>query len=201
MPDLANNTIDVLNFLVPGFVAAGVYYGLTAAPKPNTFERVIQALIFTVVIKAITTAGAVYGPFNGEKWLEVGPIGTIVMGIILGFGFAVLVNQDVPHRWFRQWGMTRETAYPTDWYTVFATWENRLVVLHLRNARRVYGWPKQWPGAEDARLFVIEDPKWLGDGAPVPAGEALAVQADDVEMVEFVALLPASSPPKDAEDA
>ena len=52
MPDLANNTIEVLNFLVPGFVAAGVYYGLTAAPKPNTFERVIQALIFTVVIPA-----------------------------------------------------------------------------------------------------------------------------------------------------
>ena len=96
MPDLANNTIDVLNFLVPGFVAAGVYYGLTVAPKSNTFERVIQALIFTV---------------------------------------------------------------------------------------------------------VIEDPKWLGDGAPVPAGEALAVQADDVEMVEFVSLLPASSSPKDAEDA
>ena len=66
---------------------------------------------------------------------------------------------------------------------------------------RIYGWPKQWPGPEDARLFVIEDPKWLGDGAPVPAGEALAVQADDVEMVEFVSILPASSSPKDAEDA
>ena len=115
--------------------------------------------------------------------------------------FAVLVNQDVPHRWFRQWGMTRETAYLTDWYTMFATWENRLVVLNLRNVRRIYGWPKQWPGPEDARLFVIEDPKWLGDGAPVPAGEALAVQADDVEMVEFVSILPASSSPKDAEDA
>ena len=82
----------------------------------------------------------------------------------------------------------------------FATWENRLVVLHLRNGRRIYGWPKQWPGAEDARLFVIEDPKWLGDNGPVSAGEALAVQADDVEMVEFVSLLP-DSPPKDAEDA
>ena len=72
MPDLANNTIEVLNFLVPGFIAAGVYYGFTATSKPNTFERVIQALIFTVVIKAITTAAAVYGPFNNEKCVKGG---------------------------------------------------------------------------------------------------------------------------------
>ena len=200
MPDLASNTIEVLNFLVPGFIAAGIYYEFTAASKPNTFERVIQALIFTVIIKAITTAAAVYGPFNNEKWIEVGLIGTIVVGIVLGFGVAVLVNWDIPHRWFRQWGMTRETAYPTDWYTVFATWKNHLVVLHLQDGRRIYGWPKQWPGEQDDRLFVIEGPRWLGDGEPVPAGEALAVQADDVEMVEFVSLLP-DSPPKDAEDA
>ena len=44
MTDWANNTIEVLNFLVPGFIAAAVYYGLTSAPKPNTFERLIQAL-------------------------------------------------------------------------------------------------------------------------------------------------------------
>ncbi|MCY4571248.1 MAG: DUF6338 family protein [Gemmatimonadetes bacterium] len=199
MPDLANNTIDVLNFLVPGFVAAGIYYALTAAPKPNTFERIIQALIFTVVIKAITTVGTTYGPLNDETWLAIGPIGTIAMGIVLGFGFAVLVNWDIPHRWFRQWGMTRETAYPSDWYTVFATWEGRLVVLHLRNGRRIYGWPKQWPGPEDARLFVIENPQWLGEGESVSAGEALTVRAEDVEMVQFVSPLP-DPPQEEPED-
>ena len=40
--DWANNTIEVLYFLVPGFIAAAVYYGLTSAAKPNTFERGIM---------------------------------------------------------------------------------------------------------------------------------------------------------------
>ena len=77
MTDWANNTIEVLNFLVPGFVAAAVYFGLTSAPKPNTFERLIQALIFTIIVQALTSVGMLYGLFDDEKWLPWTPIGTI----------------------------------------------------------------------------------------------------------------------------
>ena len=41
---------DVLNLiyaLMPGFVAAWIFYGLTAHPQKTPFERTIQALIFT----------------------------------------------------------------------------------------------------------------------------------------------------------
>ena len=47
--------VDVLTFLLPGFVAAAVLYSLTPAPRPIPFERVIQALIFTVIIRAGTS--------------------------------------------------------------------------------------------------------------------------------------------------
>ena len=75
MTDWANNSIEVLNFLVPGFIAAAVYYGLTSAGKPNTFERLIQALIFTIIINAISTAAVLYEPLKNLKWLESAPVG------------------------------------------------------------------------------------------------------------------------------
>ena len=197
MTDWANNSIEVLNFLVPGFIAAAVYYGLTSAGKPNTFERLIQALIFTIIINAISTAAVLYEPLKNLKWLESAPVGNILIAVILGFGLAVLFNKDLPHRWFRRWGITKQMAYPTHWYSVFANHPDSFVVVHLRDGRRVYGWPRQWPGQrQEDRLFVIDEPQWLADkedGQPVDAGEALAIQADDVEMVEFLARLPAKS--------
>ena len=190
LTDWANNTIEVLNFLVPGFIAAAVHYGLTSTPKPNTFERLIQALIFTIVIQALTDLGTLYGPFDGENWLAVVPTGSIMIAVILGFGAAVLVNTDALHRWLRRLRITRETAYPTDWYGVFASRPDCYVVLHLRDRRRLYGWPRQWPGRQDDRLFVIDGPQWLTDDEPVSAGAAFVVRADDVEMVEFLTILP-----------
>ena len=48
--------VGVLSFLLPGFVAAAIFYSLTSYPKPSPFDRVVQALIFTVIGKGITDA-------------------------------------------------------------------------------------------------------------------------------------------------
>ena len=189
--DWANNTIEVLYFLVPGFIAAAVYYGLTSAPKPNTFERLIQALIFTIIVQGLAELASRSGWLEDETWEVVAPSGSVVLAVVIGFAVALLANQDVPHRWLRRWRVTRETAYPTDWYGVFASNPDCYVVLHLRDGRRLYGWPRQWPGREHERLFVIEGPQWLGEGKEtIDAGQALVAQAEDVEMVEFVNALP-----------
>src|ERR1035437_8514257 len=49
----SKESLSLLYFLLPGLVAAWVFYGLTAHPKREAFERVVQALIFTVIIQAI----------------------------------------------------------------------------------------------------------------------------------------------------
>ena len=50
MPELAKDTISLLSYLLPGFLAAWVLYGLTSNPKPGQFERTIEALILTFFI-------------------------------------------------------------------------------------------------------------------------------------------------------
>ena len=82
--DWANNTIEVLYFLVPGFIAAAVYYGLTSAAKPNTFERLIQALIFTIIVQALTKLGSLTGWLEDETWEAVAPSGTVVVAVVIG---------------------------------------------------------------------------------------------------------------------
>ena len=55
MEHVAPAVVDLLQFLLPGFLAAWVFYAFTSYQKPSEFERVIQALIFTLLIKTVTT--------------------------------------------------------------------------------------------------------------------------------------------------
>ena len=52
----SGEVVGILTFLLPGFVAAAIFYSLTSHPKPGAFERVVQALIFTMVVRAIIMA-------------------------------------------------------------------------------------------------------------------------------------------------
>ena len=49
----SGDIVGVLTFLLPGFVAASILYSLTSYPKPSPFDRIVQALIFTVIGRAI----------------------------------------------------------------------------------------------------------------------------------------------------
>ena len=60
MPELSKDVVALLQYLAPGFIMAWVYYGLTSHAKPSQFERVVQALIFTVVLVVIVLAGSLW---------------------------------------------------------------------------------------------------------------------------------------------
>ena len=49
----SSETVKILAFLLPGFVAAAVFYSLTSHPKPSQFERVVQALVFTAIVQGL----------------------------------------------------------------------------------------------------------------------------------------------------
>ncbi len=49
----ASYVITILQYLLPGFIAAWVFYALTSYPKRSQFEQVIQALIFTMVVQSL----------------------------------------------------------------------------------------------------------------------------------------------------
>ncbi len=51
---IAKDLPTLVFMLLPGFLAAGIFHTLTAHPKSSEFERVIQALIFTTILKFAT---------------------------------------------------------------------------------------------------------------------------------------------------
>ena len=172
----------VLSFLLPGFLASKAFRTLTRHSKPDAFGWLVEALAFTAVIHAIMSV----------PWFaDLVPHLYVLCATLLALAFAVLaawLAQRDLFNWLRRLRITAETSHPSEWYAAF--WQNTdcYVVLHLRDDRRLFGWPYEWPGDSANGHFLMHEAEWLIDDHQVSMEgvEAILVPASDVGMVEFV---------------
>ena len=187
----SSEVVTILTFLLPGFVATAIFHSLTAHPKLNEFDRIIQALIFTTVVQAIVKGVPLVGSLAGVAPLWTGE-SEIVVAVLVAVAVAVVAvyasNHDTLLRFLRWIGLTRETSYPSEWYSAFARNPDCYVVLHLKGERRLYGWPEEWPSRPDQGHFRIAEAEWLTEGErlTLTGVSVILVPGEEVEMVEFL---------------
>ncbi|MCY4470315.1 MAG: DUF6338 family protein [Thiotrichales bacterium] len=187
----SSEVVGVLTFLLPGFVAAAIFYSLTSHPRPGAFDRVIQALIFTVIGQAIVALILSIDSTVKEGILRVSNwelILSVLVAVILGLAASYASNRDTVHGILRWLGVTRETSFPSEWYSSFSRHHGCYVVLHLNGQRRLYGWPEEWPSHPDEGHFRISEAEWLVENERMPATgvSAILISGGEVEMVEFL---------------
>lgn len=167
MDGFAKDFISVLQYLLPGFVSAWVFYGLTSYPKPSQFERVVQAMIFTLFTQATINIVEFILKYIGNYWSVANwsesssLIWSIIIALFFGLIFSYFANNDKLHKFFRDKKVSHQTSFPSEWFSVFL--EPTFVVLHFNDERRLYGWPVEWPSEPTKGHFVIADPSWLLD--------------------------------------
>ena len=194
----SSETISVLIFLLPGFVAAGIFQTLISNPKPNGIGIIVQAFVFTMLVHLAAQLGSWgigalrpnsslshMGDWNASTLIVM----LVCVAIALGLISAFIWNSDQLHRRLRKWRVTRESSYRSAQYSAFAHHSNCYVVLHLKGERRLYGWPKEWPSRPEDQHFLIEKCEWLiGDNERNQLDEVshMLISASEVEMIEFL---------------
>ena len=104
----SKDVLAALNILVPGFMAAWVYFGLTAHPKPSAFERVAQALVFNLIVQPFVFAIKLiltepdFGWTIGTWNVQSESIAAGIVAFVIGFLFAGLTNNDTLFEWLRK---------------------------------------------------------------------------------------------------
>ena len=192
MPELSKDVIALLQYLAPGFLVAWVYFGVTSHLKPSQFERVVQALIYTVVVQGLLAIERAVALGLGRiKSLGVWtPATDVVMSLltalILGLVVATITNRDLVYRYLRKLGFTTRTGHPCEWFGIFSDFP-RFVVLELKDGTRVFGWPTVWPSEpEKGHFFLTAATRRVGDEEQdLGHLEGLLINASDVSYVEF----------------
>ena len=199
---VSNEVVEVLTFLLPGFVAATIFYPLTSHPKPSPFNSVVQALIFTMIVQAIVYLLPLdaLSKLLGSKNEEMATATATHWNFRFGRGRR-------RSRFDRDMGFeSRQTAFRIE---VVKDHPRDLlpfrVVLLVRKSRRnlcclAFGrrTPFVWMarrmaeqpqnGSPELGHFRIAEASWLYDDAQVELASvtALVIAVDRVEMVEFV---------------
>ena len=206
---LIPSTLGLLMILLPGFIAGAMFYTLTAHPKPNAFERVVQALILTVIVQfiigplglVIRTSETGLWPnmeglvivsslfaFDATSWASPMPdLARIATGFLLGISLAWAINRDLFHRLMRQIGITRENSFPSELYSAFSRIP-AYVTLHLDGERRLMGFPEEWPSNPSTGHFLLQDPSWINDedqAEPIKEVDRIMIPVSEINMVEF----------------
>jgi Family of unknown function (DUF6338) len=198
MGEIPKDVLGLLTQLLPGFVVAWVVYGLTSYPKPAQFERVIQALIYSFLVRVLVEVEEI-ALLQIGKHIQLGVwdkqaelIAAGVTAIVLGFIFASLANSDGGYRLARKIGLTDRTAYPSEWFGAFRERINgtpRYVTLHLEGGRRISGYPREWPSDPTTGHFKLVDAAWiLDDNSEVAlvGASSILIPTKQVEFVEFL---------------
>lgn len=193
MDDLVKEVIPLLQYLIPGFFTAWIFYTLTAFKRPDTFGQIVQALIFTFIIHLVVVGIKRVALFIGEHYFMLGDWGvkveagwSAIVAILIGLLACYLANSDKLHAMLRKYNITVQTSYPTEWFSAFNEYK-RFVVLHLKDERRLYGWPSEWPSEPSSGQFVILQPSWLDKNGNEIAleSDAIVIDSSNVQWVEF----------------
>lgn len=193
MDDLVKEVIPLLQYLIPGFLTAWIFYSLTAFKRPDTFGQIVQALVFTFLIQGAVSCLESLFLFVGAKGFVLGlwdikaqAAWSAVLAGVFGLISCFIANSDKLHNKLRESNFTVQSSFPSEWFSAFKR-RPRFVVLHLNDERRLYGWPLEWPSSPSQGQFVIQDPSWLDDdGNENPLGaELLVIDSSKVQWVEF----------------
>ena len=194
MGETSKDVLALLTQLMPGFLTAWVVYGLTTYTKPPQFERVVQALIYSFLVNGVVAAiepvlllaGRFVRIGTWDKASEL--LASTSIALLLGLVLSYYMRNDGFFKVARRLGLTSRTPFPTEWYGAFAT-KPRYVVLHLSGARRLSGYPVEWPTEPTVGHFRLTDAAWIDDEnteTPLDADESILIEAKQVEMVEFL---------------
>ena len=110
------------------------------------------------------------------------------LAILLGIILAYFTNRDSFHKQLREIGFTTRTSHPSEWYYVFSE-KVTFVILHLKDRRRLYGYPKEWPVEPGKGQFYMMYPSWIledGKQLDLPQLDGILINTEDVQWVEFI---------------
>jgi hypothetical protein len=201
MPELPKQELyQILVALLPGFVAAWVFHGLTAHRKASPFERVIHALIFTAFIfptvsliefEALRIGKRMDHPWG--EWTQKNTVPAVSLAVGIGYGllFTLVANTNFAHLVLKCLWLTKRTSFPSEWYSVLI--KRRFIYLQLKDGRRIYGWPQEFPDYPDTGYFALEKAAWIVESptdpntferVPLTATYLILIPASEVCFVE-----------------
>lgn len=190
----------VFVFLLPGFVSAGIVALLVIRKPAEPFSRVVEAFIFTMINLALFTSlrslvTRIPGlKINSYFFFTSGNLLTMALcAVIVGLAWSYEANNQFIFGLLRGLKITPKTTKPSVWIDVFSETRN-YVVVHLKDERRAYGWPRRYSDDASERVLFLEKATWLGENNEELNDPPIGILLDKDSEIAFIEFVFASQP-------
>ncbi len=159
--------LNILLFLLPGFVTERIVEGLTVGRKQVDLTRVIDALVFALLNYSLYSGLALIFelqaiPFSIDRLQfttgSVSSIATLTsVACLFGFLYAKSLNDGWHYRFLRWLRITHATGRVDVWYDVFTEFQRTWVRVHLKDGGFIVGWPHYYSDDPKKRELFLGD--------------------------------------------
>jgi len=166
--------LQILIFLIPGLISSIILGMLIVRRKePNEFEKIVEALIFSMLTYALFAIYSSKNPSNSNpitfdqtnNTVAFRPLPfliLIMLSVLLPIILAWIMNSDLHLRLARLLRMTKRTSRASVWYDVFYDC-NSYVVVELADGTRICGWPTHFSDYPSEPYLYLENPKFIDE--------------------------------------
>ncbi|MEJ1416996.1 MAG: DUF6338 family protein [Candidatus Sedimenticola sp. (ex Thyasira tokunagai)] len=191
-------TINILFLLVPGFISIRVLDTVITRKDADNPSKIVEAFVFSFLIYACVNFIYSWEPlvkaqqkdniFEYVFTNDVTLLGlTILLAIVIPLVFGAFIHNDLHTAILRRFNVTDKTSRSSVWQDVYIN-EKRHVVAHLKDGRRVYGWPMYYShNSEEPHLYLFQ-PAWVTDDGEYIECQThgILLKNNDVEIIEFM---------------
>ncbi len=187
--------LQILIFLIPGFVSAMILNALIVRKEKKELARIIEALIFSMLIYTIYSLISGTSPvtlnqveksviysYDGRSFLW---LGVLSLGIptILSF----LVTNDLHMKLARKLLISRKTARSSVWFDVFSDIRKH-IIINFEDGRRIYGWPQYYSNHPENPYIFLYKPSWIKEEKFMDSDieGILITPQEKIESIEFL---------------
>ncbi len=194
-------TINLLMLLIPGLISGSIYALLLRRSKDNisALERIIESLVFTFLIYVFVSLTYKWEPL--AQTVKVGEDITYKLSsnsnlILLTLAYMVLipslwgavVHYDLHMKLFRFLKLTDRTSRDTAWDDVFIDEKKRYITIHLKDERRIAGWPTYYSNNKEEGFIYLTKADWITDDNEYIATDShgLLINKENIDLIEFM---------------
>lgn len=187
--------LEILIFLIPGFISATVLNALIVRKEKKELGKIIEALIFSMLIYTIYSFVSGRSPitlnqieesitysYNSESFLW---LGLLSIGIPAALG--LFVTNDWHMKAARKLRISRRTARSSVWFDVFCDIRKH-IIINFENGRRLYGWPMYYSNEPENQYIFLFKPAWIQEEEfiDLPVEGILVTPEQKIESIEFL---------------
>jgi hypothetical protein len=194
--------VPILVFLLPGFLTMGVIELLVVCRPKDTFDKVVLAFVLTFLNLLLFSVSRwvleKVGGYICSSWtfdhVNFYTPGNLILILICSVGLGLAWSYEATNEnmleWLRLKSFTTRTHKPSTWRETFVHGKGRWVVVHLKDGRRIFGYPLHYSDGPEERSIHLEPAMWLTEEDGVtkqsPPTTLLLDENIGIEFIEFV---------------